>query len=127
MTGFLEGFIWMTFCVYFEAENQPQPAREMVCHSILNRAVKRKLTYKEVVREKGQYSWYNKRVIPPVKNGLVFIECAQAVLKSYFNHSFGYNYGGVDHFFSDDIEEPYWVPSMSEKLGKVGAFYYFRS
>ena len=124
--NFAEQFIWIVFCVYFESgsNKEPDSAREMVAHCVLNRAVKRKLTYKEVVQEKEQFSWFNRRKVPDIKYPLAFANCSKAVWKAYLNHQLGYNYGGVSHFHDNSVM-PYWAPSM-KRLGAIGSFQYYK-
>ena len=122
----IESVVWMSFCIYYEARNQPLEAQIMVGHTCLNRSVKRKMTVKEVIQQPKQFSWYSRGFVPLPRETEAFIKAMEAAVKVYFRHYCGMRLGGVDHFYSDDIDTPYWASGM-KRLGKVGAFYYFRS
>jgi len=124
----IENVLWIAIAVYFEARNQELPGKEVVAYCVMNRAVKRKLSPKEVVRQKKQFSFYNARVIPPIKEGLAFIDCVQVAAKCFIKHKLGYRAGSIDHYYDKSLESnpPRWAATM-KSLGRVGDFYIFRS
>ena len=123
----IETLVYMTVCIFFEARSECFDAKMMVGHSILNRSVRRKLTPAEVVKQPKQYSWYHERTQTiKIRDIEDLLKCAEVAVKCYARHQVGLRLGKVDHYYDDSINPPYWAASM-KPLGKVGAFYYFKS
>jgi len=112
-------------CIYFEARGESLEAQTMVGHTVMNRMVNRKLSMREVIKQRKQFSWYNGGEIPAIKEPEVLFKCAAAALNCLAERTMGKTWDGVTHYFDDSIEPPYWTSSM-EFLGKIDSFSCFK-
>ncbi|HBT96755.1 MAG TPA: cell wall hydrolase [Desulfobulbaceae bacterium] len=55
----LEGLLWLTLNVYYEARSESQVGQIAVAHVTLNRALNRHISVKKVVTQYGQFSWFS--------------------------------------------------------------------
>ncbi len=117
---------WLVLCIYFEARNQPLEAKTMVGHVVMNRMVKSDMSIKDVVTKPWQFSWMNTELPPAVKDYNALIECTEAAIEVLNQRLDGKDFFGADHYFDDSIKPPSWSSKM-KPLGKVGAFFVFKS
>lgn len=123
---FLENITWLVLCIYFEARGESHNAKVGVAQVVMNRAIQRKQSIKEVVTAERQFSWYTGEGIPNIEEPEVLWRCAQAALSCMKRRAMGDTFAGANHFYDDSINPPYWVKSMFP-LGKIGSFYFYRA
>ena len=127
-----ENMIWLIIAIYCEAANQSLETNVKIGHAVLNRTIKRRMSIKEVVSEPHQFPWYqeilngNKVLGGNSQEVDALVKAAEAASICYEERNAGYYFHLVDHFYSDDIDEPYWASSM-KYAGKFDNFYFFRS
>jgi len=71
----LEGLLWLTLNVYYEARSESQLGQVAVAHVTLNRAAARNASIKEVVTQAGQFSWLSQRASLAPKDPKAFLTC----------------------------------------------------
>jgi spore germination cell wall hydrolase CwlJ-like protein len=122
----IENMMWLAFCVYFEARGEPIKTQVAVAHVILNRANTRKESVKTIIIQPHQFSWYKWDSLPAIKDYNAFVNCCESVYECLRERLNGETFKGADHFYSDDIKEPYWAVAM-EPIKKIGRIYFFKS
>lgn len=114
LSSAIENFMWLTFCVFFEARGEPIDGQVAVAHVVLNRVEKHKISIKEVVQKPKQFSWMNADQRPPIKhNELQYVaRCIKSVMICYSERANGYFLDGADHYFNPHEVRPSWSKNM---------------
>lgn len=115
----------MGLCIRSEARGEPLLGQLAVAYVVLNRVAANSWfgkTIREVVLKPWQFSWFN-----PGLDMLAALEIAKTLDHSYIlmgelaqsRPDLDPTYGAT-HFYSTDIDEPYWVKTMkfSCQIGK---------
>ena len=132
-----DDYKWLAYNIYFEARNQELLGQLGVAMVTINRALYDRYwpnTIKEVVTQPHQFSWYNKRRVPPIKNEKAW-KRAQAVArlavelyKNYAN-SQGFDEEGLTrgslYYFADYIKPPSWAKKLQRTV-KIGNHIFYR-
>lgn len=121
----IESLFWITICVYFEARGESFGCQKGVAHVVMNRAERKGKSVKEVIKEPHQFEWY-KGYIPTIKEFNSLIQCAESVNIALAERLRGNTFKDADHFYSTDIQEPYWAKSMKE-IAHIGNMRFFKS
>ncbi len=105
----LEGLLWLTLNVYHEARSEPQVGQVAVAHVTLNRAMKRNLSVKNVVKQPYQFSWtFQKNSYIP-EDPYSFFQCMQSVYIALNSTDFT---SGATHYHLASIH-PHWSDSLT--------------
>lgn len=129
--------LWLARNIFFEARGEGLHGRMVVANVTLNRVLNRRWpdTIKDVVTQKWQFSWYNRRVVPDIAETETFKECyelAEMCIELYNDMAANSDFTvdgitkGSDHYFADYIKKPSWANDMTFK-GKVGKHSLYKS
>lgn len=132
-----EDILWLARNIYFEARSEAMHGKMVVAFVTLNRVCNPHFPsgIKEVVTQPFQFSWYNDKKVPNIKNTKAWEQClvvANMAIDLYNSmaESDGWDFDGIahgaTHYYADYIPEPYWAPSY-EFVGKVGVHLLFKS
>ncbi|MCK5071631.1 MAG: cell wall hydrolase [Desulfocapsa sp.] len=113
---FLEALLWLTLNVYHEARSEPEIGQVAVAHVTLNRAAKRELSIKNVVKQPYQFSWTDQKSSYIPEDPQAFFQCMKSVYIALNSTDFT---AGSTYYHLDDIE-PYWASEYTfvEQFGK---------
>ena len=118
--------LWLAINAYHEARGEKYPGMIAVCHVVLNRAIRRKMTVKEIILQKMQFSWTNYKPFPHIGDYEGLEKCVIAAGQCIEDRSVGITLGDADHYFADYIEPPKWTKNM-EYICKIGKHLFFKS
>jgi len=119
-----EDLEWLARNIYFEARSENILGRMAVAFVTMNRATHPRARWGKsitsVVTQRLQFSWYNNRVVPEIKNQNLYKEIkslAKQCVEIYNNMSdAGYELDGIvqgaDHYYATWIAPPNWIASM---------------
>lgn len=102
---FLEGLLWLTLNVYHEARSESEIGQMAVVHVTLNRAAKRELSIKNVVKQPYQFSWIQQKESYIPEDPKAFFDCMQSVYVALTSSDFT---AGATYYHLETIE-PYWA------------------
>ena len=112
--------------VYHEGRGEPLYGQAGIAHVILNRAIIRKLTIKEVVFEPWQFSCYNNNKRPSITNYDAFITAMKMTQRAIDERLYGFNFYGADHYHATYMNPyPSWIHSMT-KVAEVGQHIFYK-
>ncbi len=116
----IENLYWISLCLYHEARGEPRNGQIAVAHVIMNRAIKRGMSVKEIILQPHQFSWVNDNRPDNVQNHKAFVICKESVAEARREQLEGKNFQGANHYFADYIPAPSWAKDMTlvEKIGK---------
>lgn len=122
---YVESLYWIALCIYFEARGEPIEGQIAVAHVIMNRALKRNMSVKEIILQPKQFSWTHDGIPDDVKNHAAFIECMHSALIARSERLDGKNLKFADHYHADSVD-PYWNRGM-KKVTKIGHHIFYRA
>jgi N-acetylmuramoyl-L-alanine amidase len=103
--SFLEGLLWLSLNIYYEARGEPEKGKLAVAHVTLNRAREQDKNIAAIVAAPYQFSWtINKEDYLP-NDIKTFLDCTKTALKSLTTPDFT---GGATFFHRYDIN-PFWA------------------
>ena len=113
---FEEQLRWLALNIYFEARGEETVGQEAVAWVTLNRVASKwwPNSIKAVVKQKYQFSWYNKRRIPRVKNIDAWRKAqqiARSVANQYVSGDDPSN--NADHYHANYVR-PTWAKSSKQ-------------
>jgi len=122
---FFENITWMVLCIYFEARGENIETKIGIAHVVMNRSVSRHKSFKDVVTEDKQFSWYNGGSIPEIEEPEVLWRCVRAAWICMVRRASGDTFKGANHFYDDSIKPPWWSFTM-KKVGKLGKMHFYK-
>jgi len=122
----VENLYWIALCLYHECRGEPQEGQIAVAHVIMNRAIKRGKSVKEIIQQPKQFSWLNDGRPDDVVDHDAFVLCMESVVLARNERLEGKNFFGADHYFADYIDQPSWAKNMTF-IRKVGRHLFYRS
>lgn len=110
----VEAVVWLTLCVYFEAQGESQAGQVAVVHTILNRAAQRQQSVIEVIQAPNQFSWLHDNIPDAITDFAAFSRCAKSVAIALDDRLQGQTMRGVNHYYNPKKVDPapYWAGSM---------------
>jgi N-acetylmuramoyl-L-alanine amidase len=102
---FLEGLLWLTLNVYYEARSEPQVSQVAIVHVTLNRAFAQNKTVKDIVTQSHQFSWTAQKQSYMPNDPKAFMQCMQSVYVALQSDDIT---KGATHFHSDRVN-PGWT------------------
>lgn len=107
----LEGLLWLTLTVFFEARDQPFEGQVGVCQVVLNRSEARGAFVKEIVQQPSQFSWWEGEVdLETLGKEFGAIQPAyMAVVECLARRDRGDNLDGAKYFFNPQLVTPGWA------------------
>jgi len=124
----IEQITWLGLCVYHESQGETFDGQVAVAHTILNRVVQEDKSVKDVVLRPWQFSWANGNGgKKPITDPIAFINCMKAAEKCLEQRLDGFDFYGVDHYYSTDIPEPYWVQGMKKFVKQIGKHRFYKA
>ncbi len=126
MISFFEALFWASVCIYFEARGEPVDGKVGVGQVIMNRALKRGISVREVIRQDKQFSWYNGHREPPIRNYRAFINSMRAAGVTMIKRMSGDNLHGANHYYNPAKVSPSWAPGMHFVI-EIGRHRFLRS
>ena len=115
-TILVSSFFWATLCVYKEARGEPIEGQIAVAQVIMNRAIKRGQSVKEVITADKQFSWYNGRKEPPIHDYTAFMSAMKAVGMAMMQRLSGNTLHGANLYYNWKKATPYWSRLKRVKL-----------
>ena len=115
-TILVSSFFWASLCVYKEARSEPIEGQIAVVQVIMNRAIKRRQSVKEVITADEQFSWYNGHKEPPIYNYTAFMEAMKAVGMAMLQRLGGNTLHGANLYYNPKKSDPYWAHLERVKL-----------
>lgn len=124
-----EDVYWLAINIYHEARNEPLIGQIAVGVVTLNRVFDERYpnTIKEVVTEYKQFSWYNKRVVPPPNNKKAWEECqkiARFLLTQGYESDIVGVLEGATHFHAIYVK-PRWAKTKT-LVARIGNHIFYR-
>ena len=116
ITILVSSFFWASVCVYKEARGEPMEGQVGVVQVIMNRAIQRKQSVKEVITADKQFSWYNGHEEPPIYNYTAFMEAMKAVGMAMLQRLAGNTLNGANLYYNPKKATPYWSKLKRVKL-----------
>lgn len=102
---FLEALLWLTLNVYHEARSEPEIGQVAVAHVTLNRAAKRDLSIKNVVKQPYQFSWTDQKRSYIPEDPKAFFQCMKSVYIALNSADFT---SGSTYYHLKGVQ-PYWA------------------
>ena len=121
-----EDLFWLAVNAYHEARGECDEGIQGVCHVVLNRCKRRRMTIKQVVLQPWQFSWANNGKRPPISEYEAFHRCLSLAERTMEEREMGIDFGGADHYYADYIKMPSWAGDF-ERVAKVGKHIFYRS
>lgn len=112
--------------VYHEARGEPLYGQAGVAHVILNRAILRGLTIKEVVYQYKQFSCYNANKQPSITNYEALFTAENMFDRAIEERLYGFDFFGADHYHATYISQPSWARGM-KSIVQVGHHIFYSS
>ena len=112
-TILISSFFWATVCVYHEAQGEPLEGQIAVAQVIMNRAIKRRQSVKEVVTADDQFSWYDGHEEPPIQYYTEFMSAMKAVGMAMLQRLGGNTLHGANLYYNPKKATPYWSDRKS--------------
>ena len=122
----LDQLIWLTLCVYFEAQGEPQEGKVAVAHTVLNRVAKSNTTVKDVILKPWQFSWANQGARPPIRDYKALINCAEAVMITLDERLQGKDFWRADHYYNPAKANPKWDFKKLQFIKEVGGHKFYK-
>jgi hypothetical protein len=124
--------LWLAMTVYFEASGEPEQGQKAVVKVILNRAVRRRKTLKQIVLEPWQFSCWNSGLRGPLTNPLrpdLLAKIHETCIIGVQEWIDGARLRGATHFYAPKSmvpvgRVPSWVPSMTHIADMYGHKFY---
>jgi len=110
---------YCTATAYHEARGEPLDGQIAVVHVILNRALTRGLSVREVVYQSKQFECYQKTKTPIIKNYRAFIIACTATEMARQQRLNGESLYGAEYFMNTDLvierygRLPTWLNNMT--------------
>ena len=117
----LEGLLWLTLNVYYEARSEPQVGQVAVAHVTLNRAWARNIPIKQAVTQAGQFSWLSQRESLVPNDPKAFLACFHSVYIALASEDIT---GGATHFHTKYVT-PSWAGDY-RYITSYGAHRFYR-
>lgn len=112
--------------VYHEARSEPVFGQVCVAHVILNRALIRHLSIKEVIYQPKQFSCYNENKYLPIDNYKSMVRAEKAFQRAIDERLYGYNLYGADHYHATYMDPyPSWSKDM-KVVAQVGLHIFYK-
>lgn len=105
----IEFFIWLTLNTYFEARNQSLAGQIAVNQVVINRCMQRRQNVIDVITAEKQFSWFNGKVVPAIREPRELFPCAVAVWKTFMNRLSGDTLDGANLYFNHNLVSPSWA------------------
>ena len=121
----LEELVLLGICVYHEARGEPFEGQVAVAQVVLDRAVERGQSVREVIFAPMQFSWANGGVRPPIRDYEAFQTAMRAAVTAVRRRRRGDNFESADHYFADYIPVPRWAGAMTF-VRKIGRHLFYR-
>lgn len=122
-----EDLFWLSVNAYHEARGESYDGVIAVCHVVLNRAVGRKRSVKEIVLQPLQFSWANGGARPAIKDYAAFQRCMEAARSAEKERMQGNTLLGADHYHALSMPKfPPWAKAMKE-VARIGGHVFYRS
>ena len=122
----IENFMYLAFCIYFEAMGEPKAGQVAVGHVIMNRVEKSGTSVKDVVNKPWQFSWLNNGSRPSIKDYNAFIECVDSAVECLRQRLDGKDLWGADHYFNPKKADPKWNFDKLKLIGSIGDHKFFK-
>lgn len=117
----LEGLLWLTLNVYYEARSEPLVGQVAVVMVTLNRANEKNLTIKDVVKEPYQFSWTFQEDSYIPDDPKAFLECLKSVYIALQTKDFT---NGATHYHHNAVN-PYWAEHF-KYLNQFGSHKFYK-
>ena len=111
----LQGLLWLTLNVYYEARSEPMAGKVAIVHVTLNRAKEQHMPIKDVVTQPYQFSWtFQKHSYIP-HDTKAFLQCLESV---YIALQTADTTQGATHYHADNVN-PAWAAKYTyiEQIG----------
>lgn len=118
-----ETIFWLTLNLYHEARGEPPEVQMAVAHVTMNRALDRKKTVSDVVKEPYQFSWTTTKLKqkPWVTDSETFLRCGIIALTAIIMPDIT---KGSTYYHERKVE-PYWAKKMT-KTKTTEKFYFYK-
>jgi len=117
---------WGAYTMYCECKGEPFYGQRGVAHVLMNRALIRELSIKEVALQPWQFSCFNHGKRPPVVNPEEMIKCEKMWNMAKTERLYGFSFFGADHYHATYIRQPSWARDM-EFIVQIGLHIFYKS
>lgn len=117
---------WLAINLYHEARGESLEGQVAIGHVVMNRALEKHKSCKEIILQPWQFSWHNGDRFPPITDYDAFraaLNSAEALVSERLD---GKNLDGADHYFNPHVVLPDWAKSMT-LVRRIGNHDFYRS
>lgn len=123
---------WLAVNAYHEARGEGFEGMVAVCHVVLNRTKKNKMSVRDVILQPKQFSWTNGGKRPPIGDYPALEMAMDAATEADQKQRVGKDLLGADHYYAfkgpNAIPEPSWVEKGNMvEVTRIGNHVFFRS
>lgn len=116
---------WLAINIYHEARGESLEGQIAVGHVVMNRALKKHKTCKEIILQPWQFSWHNGNAFPPITDYDALRASCNAAEDVIEERLDGKNLFMADHYFNPHVVLPDWAKNMT-LIKRIGNHDFYR-
>jgi N-acetylmuramoyl-L-alanine amidase len=116
---------WLAVNLYHEARGEPLDGQIAIGHVVINRALKKGVTVKDVILKPWQFSWHNGNKFPPIEDYESLSKCLNAAESIINERLSGKDLWRADHYFNPTKVLPSWAKKM-KLIKRIGNHDFYR-
>jgi N-acetylmuramoyl-L-alanine amidase len=116
---------WLAINLYHEARGECLEGQIAIGHVVINRALKKGVTVKDVILKPFQFSWHNGNKFPPIGDYEALASCLNASEEIINERLSGKDLWRADHYFNPWKVTPKWAEKM-KFIKRVGNHDFYR-
>jgi N-acetylmuramoyl-L-alanine amidase len=113
--------LWLSINLYHEGRGEPDIGKKAIAHVVLNRAMAKRMTIKEVILEPKQFSWVGHADMAYTEIS-AYQNCEKAAKEALSEADFT---GGALYYHNKTVK-PYWTKNV-EYVGTYGSHLFYKS
>lgn len=116
---------WLAVNLYHEARGESKEGQIAIGHVVINRALHKGVTVREVILQPWQFSWHNYNSYPPIDDYDSLRQCLNVADEIINERLSGKDLWGADHYFNPNKVLPSWAKSMNF-IKRIGNHDFYR-